>query len=373
MAKTPDGFRRCSRCGEVRPVAEFPIKNRARGTRQSKCKACQRVYAREHYQRNRDVYLERAARQRHERLPGSRASVREPVAAYLRTHPCVDCGENDIAVLEFDHRDGADKRTDIAKMMSLGGLRSVLSEIAKCDVRCANCHRIRSATQFNWRKAPTFVDQRAPLPPPNRVPRSSSTGKPVLEQLCIWSVGTTRGCPDCGVDKPIHEFAFADRKTGRRQYRCRSCHAAKRREHYLQNRNDYVTWSMRQVRTKRDEQVRLVHDYLRAHPCVDCGETNIAMLEFDHVDRMTKSMEVSIMLGRRSWARILEEIGKCDVRCANCHRRKTARELGWYRAFGEEPIRYNSQSRGCVVVVANDLPKIGAPDRSRPPAQYPTS
>ncbi len=66
--------------------------------------------------------------------------------------------------------------------------------------------------------------------------------------------------------------------------------------------------------------------YLREHPCVDCGETDPVVLEFDHC-RGQKRGEISTMLWRRcKWSFIEEEISRCEVRCANCHRRKTFRE-----------------------------------------------
>lgn len=73
-------------------------------------------------------------------------------------------------------------------------------------------------------------------------------------------------------------------------------------------------------------------EYLRLHPCVDCGEADPVVLEFDHV-RGTKRCNVSQMVSSYlSWATILKEIAKCDVRCANCHRRRTAIQFGWYAA-----------------------------------------
>jgi hypothetical protein len=55
------------------------------------------------------------------------------------------------------------------------------------------------------------------------------------------------------------------------------------------------------------------------------------VLEFDHV-RGVKVRNISEMVrGKFSWRRILEEIEKCEVRCANCHRRKTARDFKWFK------------------------------------------
>ena len=74
--------------------------------------------------------------------------------------------------------------------------------------------------------------------------------------------------------------------------------------------------------------------YLSNHPCVDCGEADPVVLEFDHV-RGEKSGEIANMLRRQvAWERIIDELSKCEVRCANCHRRRTARQFNWYRLSG---------------------------------------
>jgi hypothetical protein len=71
--------------------------------------------------------------------------------AYLQDHPCVDCGETDLRVLDFDHREPAQKRQLVTKLVRWAtNWHTVLQEIAKCDVRCANCHRIRTASMSAW-------------------------------------------------------------------------------------------------------------------------------------------------------------------------------------------------------------------------------
>lgn len=57
---------------------------------------------------------------------------------------CIDCGFNrHPAALHFDHRDRNQKRFLIAQSR-LYSFDTILSEIAKCDVRCANCHAIKT-------------------------------------------------------------------------------------------------------------------------------------------------------------------------------------------------------------------------------------
>jgi hypothetical protein len=82
------------------------------------------------------------------RAPIDRKRNREFVAQYLSTHPCVDCREADPVVLEFDHRDPKTKKADVGRLIHTSTVAIVRAEVEKCDVRCGNCHRIRTATQF---------------------------------------------------------------------------------------------------------------------------------------------------------------------------------------------------------------------------------
>lgn len=82
------------------------------------------------------------------------------------------------------------------------------------------------------------------------------------------------------------------------------------------------TSSIRRDAQRKENQQRLI-GYLLTHPCVDCGETDVVVLQFDHVHGK-KRKEISGMMDC-SWASIEAEIAKCDVRCANDHARKTAK------------------------------------------------
>lgn len=86
------------------------------------------------------------------------------------------------------------------------------------------------------------------------------------------------------------------------------------------------------ARTKRRRFLQaFLLAYLASHPCVDCGEADIVVLDFDHV-RGVKVMGIAdLVAGVYSFAALKAEVAKCDVRCANCHRRKTLRDQASYR------------------------------------------
>jgi hypothetical protein len=87
------------------------------------------------------------ARQR-QRTRDFRVRNRAYVDEYLRLQSCVDCGIDDIIVLEFDHVTGK-KRAPISKMIHTAApFATIDAEIAKCVVRCANCHRRRTAATW---------------------------------------------------------------------------------------------------------------------------------------------------------------------------------------------------------------------------------
>ncbi len=96
------------------------------------------VYSKLHYQKHKKEYKIRAKKKTLE----TRSKVRAYLLSYLLEHPCVDCGETDPIVLDFDHNSGVVKRFGISNANNLGmSLNSVITEVSKCTIRCSNCHR----------------------------------------------------------------------------------------------------------------------------------------------------------------------------------------------------------------------------------------
>lgn len=136
-------------------------------------------------------------------------------------------------------------------------------------------------------------------------------------------------CSVCKLTKEVSEFSRNRARYDGLQTYCKACMASRDADRYKAGRR---TWQERNATTRLSHR-RLLWDYLLTHPCVDCGEPDPIVLEFDHVHG-EKVMDVSTMARRlMSKKRLLEEIAKCEVRCANCHRKRTARTLGWYKDF----------------------------------------
>lgn len=132
--------RACNRCGLILGASWVPGRERI-------CIECRRQRGREHYAANRQYYVSKAQTRNRE----TSNLTRQWVENFLRENPCCDCGNADIRVLEFDHRNPSSKRAEVSVLVANGySLETVKAEVAKCDVRCANCHSIRKRAQFGW-------------------------------------------------------------------------------------------------------------------------------------------------------------------------------------------------------------------------------
>ena len=85
------------------------------------------------------------------------------------------------------------------------------------------------------------------------------------------------------------------------------------------------------TRARREVLAAKVLAFLDARCCTDCGETDPLVLEFDHIGD-DKAADVSrLVVDGVSWERVAQEIAKCEVVCANCHRRRTAQRAATVR------------------------------------------
>jgi hypothetical protein len=196
-----------------------------------------RQYNVAYYARNREAELQRVRRRQNETLAFLRS---------IRRGPCKDCGGLFAPhQMDFDHRDPTEKSFQITTGRALLASRPrLLAEVAKCDIVCANCHRLRTRAQHRARLAST-------------------------------------------------------ERTGRSRY-------------------------IERQRARWRANAALL-DQLRDVPCTDCGgRYPPCAMDFDHPDPAGKVEGVTRLISKGTH-RMLAEVAKCDIVCANCHRSRTRR------------------------------------------------
>ena len=143
-------------------------------------------------------------------------------------------------------------------------------------------------------------------------------------------------CKQCQTEKSVNEFS-KDRKNKYREYQnnCKECQSYNAREYYKKNKDKKKAQTVIWNEAARDRNYKFLFRWMsRYAKCVDCGFDDIRALEFDHV-RGEKYKGVKDMCNRTAAiSTIKEEIKKCEIRCANCHRIKTQKQ------FNQRTSRY---------------------------------
>ncbi len=322
-------MRRCCMCHQEKPDSDFAFRS-ATGVRQDHCRVCHAAYRRQHYLDHREEYIAREVA----RMKSYRLDNRARILEYLSSHACVDCGEAEPLVLDFDHRERDTKRSEVARLSTCKPWKIVSLEISKCDVRCGNCHRRRTAQQLGWAEKTVAAQAVKPV-------RESvvARGLAVAGDALRGDVGVLRRCTGCFADKPLTEYSVKNWKTGRRATRCHTCIAAVSRAHYWKDQQPYMAKARKNRQKNRDRNRVNKSKHLVAVSCVDCGEPDPVVLEFDHRERESKVANVSRMMARHTWSTVLTEIAKCEIRCVNCHRRRTAAQFGWIKQSLQEAAK----------------------------------
>lgn len=142
----------------------------------------------------------------------------------------------------------------------------------------------------------------------------------------------TKTCTKCNVGKGVEEFYKDSRASSGLRSDCKDC---SKTGSYLKYHSDDSHRARRlatadaYIKDRRVKfQIRIL-TILKRTGCKDCGETNPIVLDFDHMS--DKIASVSYLLRQHaSWEALETEMSKCEVRCSNCHRKKTARERNYY-------------------------------------------
>lgn len=112
----------------------------------------------------------------------------------------------------------------------------------------------------------------------------------------------TKKCTKCGRILPIIEFNWSNKAKGTRRSECKYCHS------------DYM-------KQKYQEKKNLVQEIKSSCACAKCGETRGYVLDFHHINPSEKNETIARLTSNTSNInKVYDEIKKCIVLCANCHR-----------------------------------------------------
>lgn len=140
-------------------------------------------------------------------------------------------------------------------------------------------------------------------------------------------------CSKCKKIKSLEQFNKNKWKGDGLQSDCKDCSKSISRAYYAINAEKQCKQIHAARKIRRKIHQKFILDYLKSHPCFHCGESDPIVLEFDHLRNKRKNLSHMIG-GSDSIDSIKKEIEKCQVLCANCHRRKTAKDYKWYKYSG---------------------------------------
>ncbi len=147
-------------------------------------------------------------------------------------------------------------------------------------------------------------------------------------------------CSKCGLNKPLENFNFKNRKQRMRNSHCRNCTKIASKKAYRKRRQYYISENNRLKKIRKRKIMVFLKSYAKSKGCIDCHESDPTVLQFDHV-RGSKKNNIGTMLAETARLdKIQDELKKCEVRCANCHARKTAKERKYYMYTMQVKERY---------------------------------
>lgn len=139
----------CSKCKAYKSFDSFSINKTKKDGLSGNCKECHNSYSKIHYSNHKSKYLEKAKASNKK----YKDRGRKHIESYLKNNPCVDCGESDIEVLTFDHREMLRRKGGRVGDYLTYSIEQLITEISKCDVVCGNCHIRRTRKSLGWSRS----------------------------------------------------------------------------------------------------------------------------------------------------------------------------------------------------------------------------
>lgn len=141
----------CDTCKIPKPDSEFNKNKAKKDGLNSICKECSRKRSRQYYKEKGELHKKNVVR----RNKKNRKVLQDYILQHFKSNSCKDCGNSDPRVLEFDHLPQFKKSKDISRLLAASVSTNTLQkEMDKCEVVCANCHKIRTVerSKVNYRK-----------------------------------------------------------------------------------------------------------------------------------------------------------------------------------------------------------------------------
>lgn len=144
------------------------------------------------------------------------------------------------------------------------------------------------------------------------------------ELVLVYNTRTTKICNRCDKELPLSNFCKKVSSLDGLQGFCKVCNSERSKTYYKNNHEKHK----RVIKDRGHKQKQLIREFLlnllKNSECKDCQNNDIRVLEFDHLPGFEKKHNVSEMItGRYSVLRVQEEINKCEIVCANCHKIRT--------------------------------------------------
>lgn len=126
----------CTKCKELKSISSFS-KRKDKNKILSRCKQCH------------NAYISKWKNENSERDYSNKRSRKDLIKEWFqqfKQSPCADCKQVfPPCCMDFDHKEYGSKKKNVAILVGEGYSKEIiLKEIAKCDLVCANCHRIRT-------------------------------------------------------------------------------------------------------------------------------------------------------------------------------------------------------------------------------------
>ncbi len=123
-------------------------------------------------------------------------------------------------------------------------------------------------------------------------------------------------CSQCLTEKSLLEFTFKTKNSDGYESACKACLALKRKIYYENNKQKEIK-RIANVKLRNREWYKNLKLQLK---CSYCNENHISCLQFHHLDPAEKEDNiVSMMQNNLGKQKIINEMNKCIVLCANCH------------------------------------------------------